>query len=75
MPGVGDLFTARFDQLFPRRWMALNLASEALEIFESFEVNEKRVLLNFLLQSSVMFLVIEEYTEDNSIFTTIILDN
>ena len=32
----------------------LNLAKRALEIFESSEVHEKRALLNFLLQNSVV---------------------
>ena len=32
----------------------LNLAKRALEIFESSEVAEKRALLNFLLQNSVV---------------------
>jgi hypothetical protein len=32
----------------------LNLAKRALEIFESSEVPEKRALLNFLLQNSVV---------------------
>ena len=32
----------------------LDLASRALQIFESSEVNEKRALLNFLLQNPVL---------------------
>jgi len=32
----------------------LNLVSRALEIFESYQVSEKRALLNFLLQNPVL---------------------